>query len=638
MLEAPENKYLFRLFLMWYAFAAFAIIIPDGVAADDEIAGLTNRPYHAYALVIGSNRAGINQQPLRYAHRDANNVASVLQQIGGYPARQVELLIDPSTDTILDRLDSLGKQIARHARDEEPSTLFFYYSGHARVQSLTLGEDELRLSQMRGALSAIPADAKIVVLDACQTGAYSRIKGASLEADFSYNSIAMLQTSGTAVMASSAADEFSQESDALKGSFFTHHLVVGMRGAADSDKDGRISLFEAYEYAYNHTLIATAGTSVGAQHVTLETELKGKGEMILSWPENAQARLQLPKALEAKVIVYDTDTYQVQAEILKTEGADVVLAFPVGNYAAILNQKDGQYRCPFTLAQDQTTALDLSSCTPFEATLVTVKSEGRSGEGEEPEADALDTAAKADAVPGADTKSETEIGAEQQKPVTLEKAVPVEKKKTFIWSPFLEVSLGMMFNDKEDGYSQALHSLQYHPVDNLKYHFHWSVVAGVSITRYIGLAFLFSSLDSYSYKLNEYDQYSGDQLSASTSWSSFRLGGQLRGSYPLFRDWVTPFISFGLGPSGIKKETSSQSSFSDFEAGSYESIGAPSMSMNEFEWHLSMFGGLGLSVKVYRILQLVAQGEYIYTPGLENNGGVHNHGGWSITNGIRCSL
>ena len=69
------------------------------------------------------------------------------------------------------------------------------------------------------------------------------------------------------VLASSTASELSQESEALRASYFTHHLLSGLRGAADADRDGRVTLSEAYRYAYNRTLVATAATAPAAPSV-----------------------------------------------------------------------------------------------------------------------------------------------------------------------------------------------------------------------------------------------------------------------------------------------------------------------------------------------------------------------------------
>jgi hypothetical protein len=64
-----------------------------------------------------------------------------------------------------------------------------------------------------------------VVLDACQSGAFSGVKGASAAGDFSISSVRDLHSSGVAVMASSTGSELSQESSELKSSYFTHHLL-----------------------------------------------------------------------------------------------------------------------------------------------------------------------------------------------------------------------------------------------------------------------------------------------------------------------------------------------------------------------------------------------------------------------------
>jgi hypothetical protein len=85
-------------------------------------------------------------------------------------------------------------------------------------------------------------------------------------------------------LTSSAAGEDSQESDELRGSFFTHHLASGLRGAADEDGDGHVTLAEAYAHAYHATLRTTAATVAGVQHPTFRYELKGGGDVILTSP------------------------------------------------------------------------------------------------------------------------------------------------------------------------------------------------------------------------------------------------------------------------------------------------------------------------------------------------------------------
>ncbi len=219
---------------------------------------------HAYALVVGSNPGGPGQEPLAFAERDAQRMAEVLTELGHYPAARVDLLQAPSRAQLAGALRRLRQRLSVHDARGEQSVVFFYYSGHAQSQALRLGSEEFPLTELRAAIDALPSTLTLVVLDACQSGAYSRVRGADPAADFSHNSIQQLQTRGVAVMASSSGDELSQESERLSAGYFTHHLLVALRGVADENRDGRVALDEAYRYAYAQTLLDTSRTAVGA--------------------------------------------------------------------------------------------------------------------------------------------------------------------------------------------------------------------------------------------------------------------------------------------------------------------------------------------------------------------------------------
>ena len=48
------------------------------------------------------------------------------------------------------------------------------------------------------------------------------------------------------------------------------------------ERDGRVTLDEAYSYAYGRTVAATAATRSGAQHPTYDYDLHGAGEVVLN--------------------------------------------------------------------------------------------------------------------------------------------------------------------------------------------------------------------------------------------------------------------------------------------------------------------------------------------------------------------
>ncbi len=304
-----------------------------------------DEPIATYAIVVGSNTGGPGQTDLRYAEDDARRVGTLLTELGGYKADQVDIVVHPTPDQLRARIGRLADKVASDAKAGRQSRVFFYYSGHARAEALDLGKAQLPLGELRSRLFELPAKLTVVVLDACQSGAFSRVKGAAPTADFSFNSRTQLDASGVAVLASSSGSELSQESEQLKGSYFTHHLLVGLRGASDINRDGLVTVDEAYRYAYNQTLLATAETAVGGQHVSLEVDLKGHGDVPLSFPRAATKTIELPASMEGKALVEDKRSKTVVAETYKAKGASVRIAVAPGDYRVLVRQGTTLSRC-----------------------------------------------------------------------------------------------------------------------------------------------------------------------------------------------------------------------------------------------------------------------------------------------------
>jgi hypothetical protein len=321
---------------------------------------------HAYGILVGTNEGGPGQATLRYAEDDARRVAQVLRELGRYGTTDMRVLVRPDAAGVLAAVDDVAAKLRAHQAKGEQAVLVFYYSGHAKANAFSLGRDELSITALRERLRQLPTTLTLVVLDACQSGQFARIKAAEAAADFSFNSVSRLTTKGIAVMASSTAQELSQESDELHSSYFTHHLVVALRGAADADGDGRVSLDEAYRYAYRRTLVATAQTQVGGQHVTLETDLAGQGDVAVTYPGRAGSHLELPAVLDGRVLVQHQPSGNIVAEVQKAPGSAVKLAFAAGPYEAIVRASSGPSRvvkkCALTLTDTRVTTLDVGLC------------------------------------------------------------------------------------------------------------------------------------------------------------------------------------------------------------------------------------------------------------------------------------
>jgi hypothetical protein len=278
-----------------------------------------------HAVVVGANVGGSGLEPLRYAEQDAQRFADLLVELGGFDPVYVTVLYAPTEPELKAALHSHADTAASFDDD----LFLFYYSGHADARGLRVGSDTYPFEALRGDIRAMQSEVKLGVLDACRSGTITRLKGAQLSQPFLYND--RLAAEGEAWITAASADETAQESDALRGSFFTHYLISGMRGAADSG-DGTVSLQEAYSYAYDRVVDHTGGTDAGTQHPNFDYRIQGQGDLTLTTVTQGRATATLPPELAGQVIVLRLPDRTPVAEVAKQAGTPVTLALAPGNY------------------------------------------------------------------------------------------------------------------------------------------------------------------------------------------------------------------------------------------------------------------------------------------------------------------
>ena len=198
-------------------------------------------PLQRYALIVGANAGGANRPQLQYAIADAERFARVLVDLGGVtPANQI-VLRQPKLKELIDALDTLTRRVTDARRVTGAAAgrteIIVYYSGHADEQGLLLGDDRYSYRTLRDRLDQIPADVRIAVLDACSSGAFTRMKGGRARPAFLVDESADMH--GHAFLTSSAETEAAQESDRIRASYFTHYLISGFRGRAAQELQRR---------------------------------------------------------------------------------------------------------------------------------------------------------------------------------------------------------------------------------------------------------------------------------------------------------------------------------------------------------------------------------------------------------------
>jgi hypothetical protein len=315
-----------------------------------NIYGQSDNSIERFALYVASNQGGEGREQLRYAGSDAMQMANTMTEIGGVSSANTLVLIDPDRNQIQNALETVGAAVEAAATKAKRTEFLFYYSGHSDEISLLLGDETYDYSSLKAAINLVPSDVHVVMLDSCFSGNFIRAKGGQRQLPFLFDDSSVVQ--GHAYLSSSSEKESSQESDSIQGSFFTHSLISGLRGAADTSGDKKVSLNELYHYAFNDTLARTGESTIGPQHPSYNITLVGSGDLILTDISIAEAVLQLPSEAQGTYFIR-TLNGKLVSEINKIEGTKMALALPAAEYnvtvvgatstsQAIINLQKGQ--------------------------------------------------------------------------------------------------------------------------------------------------------------------------------------------------------------------------------------------------------------------------------------------------------
>lgn len=298
-------------------------------------------PEQTWVVAIGNNRGDAEDIQLLFAERDAREFVDVLRAQGSVTSDRVRLLIDEDADTV--RRTVLAVNAALRTPIDgtvPPSALLIFYSGHADAEALHLRGSHLDFNELRALVGGSAANMRILIVDACRSGSVTRVKGMRQSPEFSLTLDNRVEAEGTAILSSSTAGESSQESDRLRASFFSHHLVNALRGAADRNGDGRVTLSEAYAYTYAQTL-RSSGQTLSLQHPTYAYDVKGSGDLTLTTPGGkGQGRTSLRLAGAGQyLIAEERESGSVVAELTSSrDHASITL--PRGQYFV---QRRGSY-------------------------------------------------------------------------------------------------------------------------------------------------------------------------------------------------------------------------------------------------------------------------------------------------------
>jgi len=329
--------------------AALALPCPAGAAA-------------RFAVVAGVNEGAPGRPKLWFAEKDAERFRRALVELGGFEPDRVAVVPAGRADAFRDTFAATEAKIAAARARGEQALLVVYYSGHAGPGGLEFGGTKVAFDELRALVAASSAETRVVIVDACEAGALTQVKGASAAPNVDF-ALPSLEVKGTAFLASTAVGEAAQESGRLGGSFFTHHLEVAMRGAGDADDDGQVTLSEAFRYTAARTVAETTSTTQGPQHPTYDFRMAGRGDVVLSDLRRAEAHLRVPADPGALYVLKGPRGFVTEVQAGTVE---LRLAMPLGRYDVERRARNGRATGDLSLARGDDALLPRLEPTRYE--------------------------------------------------------------------------------------------------------------------------------------------------------------------------------------------------------------------------------------------------------------------------------
>jgi len=220
-----------------------------------------------YAIVIG---IGDYQDPgiskLKYTHADAKAFAELLIDPDrcGIPKDQIKVLLDEEANCYNIK-DSISDWLFQNAAEDSTAIIFFAGHGGSEPSRRSGGADasdkyllpwDTKLKNLYASaiscltfndlLDRVHIKRKVIFMDACYSGGVA--KAGSRDLNIIENPYSTLEGQGTVVVAASQPNQKSWEIESYGHGIFTYHLLEALKGEADLDKNGEITIWEVIEY------------------------------------------------------------------------------------------------------------------------------------------------------------------------------------------------------------------------------------------------------------------------------------------------------------------------------------------------------------------------------------------------------
>jgi len=238
-----------------------------------------------WAVVVGvdSYEDTDHYGELHVCVKDAKAVHNQLLS-SGYKPERVKMLSDetselPTRDNVFVALNAVAK-----ATDPD-DILIFFYSGHGdedggesylvarNGKRLALEDTAIKVSRIKKIMEQAQAKAKVIILDACHSGANIEGKGPTHMTEEFIRRV-FEQAEGLAILASCKQGQVSYEWQTNERSVFTYYLLEALQGQADLDGKGFVTVQDANRHVSNGVKLWASQRNRN-QTPTLQAEVAG---------------------------------------------------------------------------------------------------------------------------------------------------------------------------------------------------------------------------------------------------------------------------------------------------------------------------------------------------------------------------
>lgn len=188
---------------------------------------------------------------LRFTDDDAYRFYAFLKspEGGALPNNQIKLLIDEEAT----RNNILAALQETLLRADENDVIVFYYSGHGLAGSFIPVDydgfnNRVLHDEIKQVFEKSRAKHKMIFADACYSGSLLAMKSVVNTTIEKYYASFKNTKGGLAFFTSSQGEEISLEDGGLRQGIFTHFLIRGLNGEADTNYDKIVTIQEIFDF------------------------------------------------------------------------------------------------------------------------------------------------------------------------------------------------------------------------------------------------------------------------------------------------------------------------------------------------------------------------------------------------------